>query len=745
MARWMAGLGVVVLCGCPQPEPEPDPDPGTDPDPVGIGPDGGEVSGDCGRIVVPAGALDDHVDITVSSVTVDAAPEAHHSLVSAVCEFAPLGTSLSRDARFEISHSSGSDHLVLLRLDDADDDTWEVVDASMGDGLAMVRSDQFAYYAVAERIIQGPCDPENFHRPLADYRIADARDAYEACLDAEPDNGGAHFGAGLTHLMLLPDWDVISGPHSWCDVENNWIADWYGSDGYLAHLNGRYEGDASLGVTYKADSSASPVEVDVFPTTESVLTEIDDYGDGDRVYLSVDSRLDYSSYLSVGLFADDVYSDGSRVALEEGLQLDVARLVGGYSLRLRPECELLGSRCSESFAPDSVAGGTIDVVQYGGRGGVLELRFDAVLPAGCETNRDCEATYHLTGTVEDEIDEYFEPENLPFEDGTPICDDNDCDDYEAFTIISDLCDVPDYMAANDVAAGLVDELTIVSDHLHAASKQADLRYSLPRDNIVLIRDDAVFSQTDAMAVAASVDLLIFGLDFSAQYTYLDPESSPDLDVHRYDGHRWNWRDDTCDAVELLGIPEAQLVADLETWLAEPVAGADWTVAELAFRDVFETIHAAGQAQPQTVGVLDFSARGAEDYVDATLADIDAVVDSMDDTAIHSLPSAPEFEFQFGAFFNDVPVRDSILAASGVDRFLFIEGEECDAYLDAELPVAEWGAHGAGALVLSDDVLDGYYTIPAVFDEDLFEATLDGGDVPVWINRSALENLAVWED
>ena len=121
-------------------------------DPAGkIGPDGGTVTTGDASVEVPEGALTKVTLITVaeSDVTVDA-PEGY-VLAGPAIAFTPHGLSFEEPVTLTLPYSSSAAALAVLRLDDEDDDSWEVIDGgSFSKGSATLDVSQFSIYAVAE-------------------------------------------------------------------------------------------------------------------------------------------------------------------------------------------------------------------------------------------------------------------------------------------------------------------------------------------------------------------------------------------------------------------------------------------------------------------------------------------------------------------------------------------------------------------------------------------------------------------
>lgn len=119
-----------------------------------IGPDGGEVSLDGVTVTIPPGALDESVDIKITRLSSSEAAALFDGeyagtsleLASAVYAFTPHGTRFNDLVDIVFDGDEGAE--LVLRLDDPNDETWEMVsDASFEGGQAYVQTDHFSYYA----------------------------------------------------------------------------------------------------------------------------------------------------------------------------------------------------------------------------------------------------------------------------------------------------------------------------------------------------------------------------------------------------------------------------------------------------------------------------------------------------------------------------------------------------------------------------------------------------------------------
>ena len=123
-----------------------------------VGPAGGTISKGTLELDIPQGALARDVNIVVVTTSAAVALDLKEVSVGGVTRevqlasprvsLTPHGTSFSTPVRLKIPYSGNGD--VLLRLEDDQDTSWEVVEgATLADGIATVSLNGFSVYAVA--------------------------------------------------------------------------------------------------------------------------------------------------------------------------------------------------------------------------------------------------------------------------------------------------------------------------------------------------------------------------------------------------------------------------------------------------------------------------------------------------------------------------------------------------------------------------------------------------------------------
>ena len=122
-----------------------------------IGSDGGTVTEGKASVDVPKGALGSPVKIAVTPSEVSVTPPDGYVLAGPAIAFTPYGTTFEKPVTLTLPYSSSSETLAVLRLDDEDDDSWEVIGGGkFAKGLATLDVSSFSIYAVAaESAIDG--------------------------------------------------------------------------------------------------------------------------------------------------------------------------------------------------------------------------------------------------------------------------------------------------------------------------------------------------------------------------------------------------------------------------------------------------------------------------------------------------------------------------------------------------------------------------------------------------------------
>ncbi len=240
----LALFGVVLAAGaCTKDTPAPGPTPiGPSPIPAGgaskvVSAAGGQVALAGGETVdIPAGAVDGNVTVEVSQTDADKvqAKPAQIELVSRPVVFKPHGLTFKVPVTVTLPYVSTKTDLVVMRLDDEKDTTWELVPAKFEGGKAIFQTSRFSVYIVGLRLdvnatcqelcprlqacttdcatgctqARSACFPDAWGRVAACLDAATKPTAdcgrVDACLAAEPCTGVVRGDAGVDG-SVVPD------------------------------------------------------------------------------------------------------------------------------------------------------------------------------------------------------------------------------------------------------------------------------------------------------------------------------------------------------------------------------------------------------------------------------------------------------------------------------------------------------------------------------------------------------------
>lgn len=111
------------------------------------------MTGDDAAVEIPEGALSDATKIAVTDSDVEVAAPEGYELAGPAIAFTPHGLSFDDDVTLTLPYASSASVLAVLRLDDEDDDSWEVVDGgTFARGVATLDVNHFSIYAVAAEV-----------------------------------------------------------------------------------------------------------------------------------------------------------------------------------------------------------------------------------------------------------------------------------------------------------------------------------------------------------------------------------------------------------------------------------------------------------------------------------------------------------------------------------------------------------------------------------------------------------------
>ena len=147
----LSAVAIALLVGCPPGAGDDSGDTSDTSPPVTetIGPDGGTLTSGGATLTIPAGALDEDVEIGFG--TVDGPADLPEDLAAAGDVFAatPHGQVFATPVTVEIAYAGSDADLDLLALDGPADTTWEgVPGASFSVGIGTFQVDHFSFYVV---------------------------------------------------------------------------------------------------------------------------------------------------------------------------------------------------------------------------------------------------------------------------------------------------------------------------------------------------------------------------------------------------------------------------------------------------------------------------------------------------------------------------------------------------------------------------------------------------------------------
>ncbi|HHO53669.1 MAG TPA: hypothetical protein ENK18_23055, partial [Deltaproteobacteria bacterium] len=253
---------------------------------------------------------------------------------------------------------------------------------------------------------------------FADLDYVGARAAFEACVLADPSDGGAQLGLALSELLLLPDWAPVLDVLGRCGQPTDVTDQLYGPNGELDALGQEFSGSVSVTIDHVTDAGSTAMSVLSQPKV--VYSDLLEYwidappSPGRHRYIQIDiaDSFSYANNLWMQLDLDDVYEDGSDVELTAGMVLDVADL-SPHAVNLHLGCDQPGSSCAgwiqSSYQPE----GTITVVSVGeSYGDLIELELDLREPSWCAGGA-CSERWDIRGTVSDTLSVDYDLSWLP--------------------------------------------------------------------------------------------------------------------------------------------------------------------------------------------------------------------------------------------------------------------------------------------------------------------------------------------
>ena len=132
----------------------------TDSATIGVGPAGGELTGEDGlRLEVPANALDAEAELTARPIQTRTPDAPGITFVSDAYAFTPHGTHFDTPVTITLPFEAGGDGLQVYRLDDEADLTWSLVEGvDFEDRHATFTTDGFSIYGIGCTVGESCCE-----------------------------------------------------------------------------------------------------------------------------------------------------------------------------------------------------------------------------------------------------------------------------------------------------------------------------------------------------------------------------------------------------------------------------------------------------------------------------------------------------------------------------------------------------------------------------------------------------------
>ena len=598
---------------------------------------------------------------------------------------------------------------------------------------------------------------ENADAILGQLAMVQANEAYQLCLDEDPDDPEANFGWGFSRLFLVPEWDPVQEAFELCDEDNEIGDNIYGLDGIGVWMSDHVAGEADLTVEWDPSSGSGETLADAFDEVYVVMSMEDE----DYLRVEVAETLTWDVYLDLEIELSEI---------EEGVVLDVSELPE-WAVSLGLNCSQPGSSCDGWNKNDHLSGEITFDTYSTGDGAELELSLDVTIGAWCDEEENCNDVHHVSGTVTDTVQAEPDVESwIPFYDVEDyVCDEKWCDEFIILATLDDLCDgVTQIDQLNGLMSDISDEFENISDAFSNAAEDQGLSFAIPGDNIFLTNDDVYVNQVDANALAGLTAAAAFSLEFVAQYDLLKPDAAPEdlLSDYTVDEETWNDSGDTgitCEEEEYWGMDRPEAISQINSYFGSEANGASWSDAEADMQAVFDSALAILNGDPNGDGFLDFSGEQQKyvDYRDAVGGDLEAVLDAFANGSA-PLPSSEAIIVNIGDFFADPLTLEKFYDDQDISALVFLDSDTCYEYIswDDEDALLWLAQEGGGALHLPDsvfddeqscdgngDCLDGEFCndwdecevyTPALFDEDLFESIINNDDVPYFIDEDRFD-------
>ncbi len=574
---------------------------------------------------------------------------------------------------------------------------------------------------------------------MREQKIPEVRDNLLACASqrAAASDAWLAFGLALTKLLTVDTWDAVIEAAEACDQPDDAGERLWGPDGIIAELAHATDVTSDLGVSEASGNG---------PSLGSEFGLINTWGSSGerttRFYLGGDRTFAYNyAYIR---FENGAPPVGTPIDLVANADIET---------RLRVDCDDRSDwRCDSHTAVQS---GTITVTAWGTQPGdrlAFDLDVTLIHDDDVSTEWDdslgdwvevCDGlcrTLRLSGSVDDTIEADAEDlfDGLTFTDWYDPCDTDDCLGERFPHQVAANCNITDFAQVHLMADQLQNRFGEIAALFRAAGEDPSLSFIMPQEAVPWVTGDLHYNQGDALALAAALESMAFGGRMAWAYRVLDPSSSPDDLTTRWTSEvcRYNQGADQDElrTVNGPGTTVRDLYDQLEAHGGSLRPGVDLSVARQRLRQLALDLVAALGTSPTGVGMFT-PQRADNSYRNDIIAELQALLASLDTSDPVPLPSEPNTLLTVGAFFDAPPTQISVEAGLGEQLFEFQDDEhnrtcytaqgEVDYirnsdYIDGQV-LGRWVAMGAGAIALpgvtdTDGYFYPYYDAPR--DRDL---------------------------
>ncbi|MEN0061522.1 MAG: hypothetical protein AAGA48_05190 [Myxococcota bacterium] len=572
-----------------------------------------------------------------------------------------------------------------------------------------------------------------------------ARTEYEACIAADADNGGAYIGLAMTELLLLSDRTSFVDALGRCGQPSNLADRFYGANGELKQLGAEYGGTSTIDVDFLDENGRT--DLPAFDDPRIVLSQIqrrrsggyyyaytgtDEPGYGelrDTLVVEIAGSFSYVNEVRFELDVEDVYGDGSNVALAPGLEISIANLQ--RPVTVYTACGEPGSTCNGWYQSTHPQQGTIRVNQFGTEDGdTIELEVDVEIPSAC-ANGYCNHYFALDGVVTDTLTGDFDTSWLPFTDVQTSCDDQNCDDRTApYTVGADLCTVRDHLELNEIAIGVADDLEAVGDAFAAAADKAG-RHEARFDEVFFIGKPLPFGAGEMRAFASFLHAAAASARLASGYNLMEPTAVPTDLTNIYTADSFQFGDDPeftsteyeyeygqCVETEFYGLSVAEAGQQLSTNLFSISSVADFPAARQGMLEAFTELREAIASATGETELYDFAY--ATGWAVDVLFDLDTIINSLQGTD-GTLPSAAGWNVTLDAFFTNPTDRTVLINNSYSGTVVGLVDSSCEDELFFDEDAADWlVSNGFGAMEIPNSAINGNGPYPVLLDGYRYE-------------------------